>query len=114
MSLVVKNPSKTDFSISVVTKSVNSRGHQLSTTNDTVFLCVPLRISAFSAIKVNFNAESRREEHLLSLTFAVDDPQQGSDGDPCRTLRTVRLRLVAPRRPGDIEMRPGNSIRKFL
>jgi len=36
MSLVVKNPSKIDFSISVVTKSVNSRGHQLSTTNDTL------------------------------------------------------------------------------
>jgi len=35
MSLIVKNPSKIDFSISVVTKSVNSRGHQLSTTNDT-------------------------------------------------------------------------------
>ena len=35
MAPVVKNPSKINFSVPVVTKSVNSRGHQLSTSNDT-------------------------------------------------------------------------------
>ena len=60
MSPFVKNPSKIDFSISFVTKSVNSRGHQLSTTNDTVFLCGPLRISATSALKLPLTQRTRR------------------------------------------------------
>ena len=92
MSLIVKNPSKIDLSIPCLTKSVNSRGHQLSTTNDTVFLRVPLRISVFSALKIDFNAENAEVRRgpqrriLLPLNGPIDDPEQGSDGNPRRTF----------------------------
>jgi hypothetical protein len=50
----------------------------------------------------------------LPLTRPVDDPQQCPNGNPRRPLRTVRLGFITPRRPGNIEMSPRNSIRKFF
>jgi hypothetical protein len=116
MSPVVKNLSKIDLSISFVTKSVNSRGHQLSTTNDTLSKIHHVKILQSCQKLTLALLDGRISElaGLMPLTFPLDNPQQSSDGNPRRPLRTVRLRLVAPRCPGDVEMRPGNSIRKFL
>ena len=45
---------------------------------------------------------------------SIDDSQERSHRDARWTFRSIGLGVVAPGRPGDIEMRPRNPVRKLL
>ena len=72
-------------------------------------------MSAFSALTVmsTQRTQSAAEENLLPAG-AIDDSEESSYGNSGWTFGAVRLSFVTPCSAGDVEVRPGDPIRKLF
>ena len=66
------------------------------------------------AINIVLPREQLAATLLTAFARAIDDAEESPDRDSRWSLRAIRFRLVAPGSARDIEMSPGDPIRKLF